>query len=173
MREIDRLVAYDERQRMVPRDRERLVAVVESVRAQAPADHATLRAFGVGLLVLGEHGEAIHHLRRALDLADNDRRRIAASINLADAHRYSGDTASAESLCREALALARREAPALTGFALQHLGKALAELGRVREAREALEEALALRMSEGDPELIARTRAALRLLDTYEPRTGR
>ncbi|MED7928323.1 tetratricopeptide repeat protein [Nonomuraea sp. LP-02] len=173
MREIDRLVAYDERQRMVPRDRERLVAVVESVRAQAPADHATLRAFGVGLLVLGEYGEAIHHLFRALDLADSVRRRIAASINLADAHRYSGDAATAESLCREALALARQEAPELTGFALQHLGKTLAELGRVREARHTLEEALALRMSEGDPELVARSRAALRLLDTHGPRMGR
>ncbi|GAA1728121.1 tetratricopeptide repeat protein [Nonomuraea bangladeshensis] len=165
LREIDRLVAYDERQRMVPRDRERLAAVVESVRAQAPADYATLRAFGIGLLVLGEHGEAIRHLHRALDLADSGGRRIAASINLADAHRYSGDAATAESLCREALAVARREAPELTGFALQHLGKTLAELGRVREARRTLEEALALREREGDPELIARSRAALRLLE--------
>lgn len=165
LRTINEFIAYDERQRMVPADRARLAAVVSAARDRGPTDHATLRAVGIGLLVLGEHGDAIGHLERALDLADTSGRRIAASVNLADAHRYSGDPAASEALCRTALSLARREAPELVSFALQHLGKTLAEAGRVREAREALEEALALRVAAGDPELIESSRAALRLLD--------
>ncbi|MEU8318611.1 tetratricopeptide repeat protein [Nonomuraea sp. NPDC048881] len=163
--EINQLVTYDERQRMVPRDRGRLTALVDAARAQDPADHGTLRAIGIGLLVLGEYGDAIRCLRRALDLADTTGRRIAASLNLADAHRYAGDAATSETLCRATLALARKEAPEMVCFPLQHLGKTLADLGRKQEAREALQEALALRTAEGDPELIAGTQAALRSLD--------
>ncbi|MFC4059151.1 tetratricopeptide repeat protein [Planomonospora corallina] len=164
--EISRLIAYDERQRMVPADRARLTALVDSARAQDPADYTTLRALGVGLLVLGEYGDAIHHLGRALDLAETSGMRIAASINLADAHRYSGDAATSEAICREMLALAREEVPEMVYFPLQHLGKTLIDLDRRQEAREVLQEALALRAAEGDPELITRSREALRLLDT-------
>ena len=165
-REINELITYDERQRMVPRDRDRLAALIDSARAQGPTDYATLRALGIGLLVLGEYGDAIDHLNRALDLADTSGRRIAVSLNLADASRYSGDAASAETLCRAMLILAEKEVPEMVGFSLQHLGKALADLDRRQEAREVLQQALALRMVEGDSELIARSRAALRLLDT-------
>ncbi|MFG1696966.1 tetratricopeptide repeat protein [Nonomuraea sp. NPDC049309] len=165
LQEINELIAYDESLRMVPGDRERLRALIEPVRARNPADYATLRALGVGLLVLGEYGDAVDHLDRALGLADTARRRIAVTLNLADVHRYSGGVAAAEALCRETVALAREEAPELLSFALQHLGKALIDLGRREEAREVLEEALALRVADGDPELIAGSRAALRLLD--------
>ncbi|MER6582091.1 tetratricopeptide repeat protein [Nonomuraea sp. NPDC001023] len=162
---VNRLVTYDERQRMVPRDRGLLTALVDAARARDPADHTTLRALGIGLLVLGEYGDAIRHLNRALDLADTSGRRIAASLNLADAHRYAGDAAASEALCRAMLALARKEVPEMVCFSLQHLGKTLADLGRTQEAREVLQEALALRTAGGDLELIARTRAALRSLD--------
>jgi kanamycin kinase len=164
--EINQLITYDERQRMVPSDRDRLTALVDSARAQDPNDYTTLRALGIGLLVLGEYGDAIDHLNSALDLADTSGRRIAASINLADAYRYSGDAAAAETLCRAMLALAKKEVPEMLCFSLQHLGKALTDLDRRQEAREVLREALALRMAEGDPELIARSQAALRLLGT-------
>ncbi|MCK2214580.1 tetratricopeptide repeat protein [Actinomadura sp. ATCC 31491] len=163
--EINRLITYDERQRMIPRDRDRLAALLAAARAQAPADHATLRALGVGMLVLGEHEAAIDHLVRAHALADTTRRRIATTLNLADAHRYAGDPATAEPLCRAMLTLARAEAPELVSFTLQHLGKTLTDLNRPGEAREALREALDLRLASGDPDLIAGTRAALRLLD--------
>jgi kanamycin kinase len=166
LQEVNELIAYDEDLRMVPGDRERLIALIDPVRAQNPSDYATLRALGVGLLVLGEYGDAIGHLGRALDLADTSRRRIAASLNLADAYRYAGDAAGAETVCRAMLALAREEAPEMLSFALQHLGKALIDLGRREEAREVLEEALDLRVAEGDPELIASSRAVLRLLGT-------
>lgn len=163
--EINQLITYDERQRMVPGDRDRLTTLVNSARAQDPADYTTMRALGVGLLLLGEHGDAIDHLNRALDLADTSGRRIAASINLADAYRYSGDMAASETLCREMVDLARKEVPEMVSFALQHLGRTLIDLGRRQEAREVLHEALALRMAKGDPELIASSQAALRLLD--------
>ncbi|GAA3258007.1 tetratricopeptide repeat protein [Nonomuraea helvata] len=166
---INQLITYDERQRMVPSDRDQLTAIVAAARAQEPTDYTTLRALGVGLLVLGDYVAAIDHLNRALDLADTSGRRLAASINLADAYRYSGDAATSETLCREMLTLARNEVPEMVYFPLQHLGKTLAELGRREEAREVLEEALALRMTEGDPELIIRSRAALRLLDSEDP----
>ncbi|MGW4411969.1 hypothetical protein ACWEJ6_48735 [Nonomuraea sp. NPDC004702] len=124
-----------------------------------------MRALGIGLLVLGEYGDAIHYLNRALDLADTSGRRLAASINLADAYRYSGDAAASETLCRAMLTLARKEVPELLCFPLQHLGKTLADLDRKQEAHDVPQEALPLRMAEGDPELIARSQAALRLLD--------
>ncbi|MEU1719302.1 tetratricopeptide repeat protein [Nonomuraea sp. NPDC005692] len=162
---VNQLITYDERQRMVPRDRGQLTTLVDSARARDPADHSTLRALGIGLLVLGEYGDAIRCLSRALDLADTTGRRIAASLNLADAHRYAGDAAASETLCRTMLTLARNEAPEMVCFPLQHLGKTLADLGRKEEAREVLLEALALRTAGGDPELIAGSRAALRSLD--------
>ncbi|MEV4111638.1 tetratricopeptide repeat protein [Nonomuraea sp. NPDC049695] len=167
---INQLITYDDRQRMVPSDRDQLTALVDAARAQEPSDYTSLRALGVGLLVLGEYAAAIDHLNRALDLADTSGRRIAASINLADTYRYSGDAATSETLCRAMLALARNEVPEMVYFPLQHLGKTLADLGRTQEAREVLEEALALRMAEDDPELIARSQAALRLLDSEDSR---
>ncbi|MET8865621.1 hypothetical protein ABZW11_22010 [Nonomuraea sp. NPDC004580] len=53
--EINELITYDDRQRMIP------------------TDYTTLRALGVGLLVLGEHAAAIDHLTRALAEADTTR----------------------------------------------------------------------------------------------------
>ncbi|MEV4805862.1 tetratricopeptide repeat protein [Nonomuraea sp. NPDC049421] len=164
--EINELITYDDRQRMIPTDRDRLAALVTSARAENPTDYTTLRALGVGLLVLGEYAAAIDHLNRALTQADTTRRRIAASLNLADTHRYAGDATTAETICRTTLTLARAEAPELTCFSLQHLGKALIDLDREQEAREALQEALAIRTANGDPNLIASTQAALQLLDT-------
>ncbi|GAA3125303.1 MULTISPECIES: tetratricopeptide repeat protein [Nonomuraea] len=166
--EINELITYDDRQRMIPTDRDRLAALVTSARTENPTDYTTLRALGVGLLVLGEHTAAIDHLNRALAQADTTRRRIAASLNLADAHRYAGDATTAESLCRATLTLAREEAPEMTCFSLQHLGKALTDLNRDQEARAALQEALAIRTAKGDPNLIASTQAALELL-THRP----
>ncbi|MFI6319442.1 tetratricopeptide repeat protein [Nonomuraea sp. NPDC050556] len=160
--DINRLTGYDERQRMIPTDRDALAALVAAVRD--PEDYATLRALGVGLLLLGEYEAAKKRLSQALELAENDRMRLAAMVNLADAHRYSGDAGTSEELLREALELARGAVGDMVSFPLQHLGKTLGELGRVEEAREVLLEALALR--QGQPELVAGTEAALRLLET-------
>ncbi|WP_206185091.1 phosphotransferase [Thermoactinospora rubra] len=147
---------------MVPADREALTARVAAAR---PTDFGSFRQTGCDLLVLGRYGEALDHLDRALELADTGRRRVAVLVNLGDVYRYSGDAPTAELLYRRALELARDSAPDAVSFPLQHLGKALAEQGRLAEARASLEEALALREAAGDAEPAESTRAALLALD--------
>ncbi|MFF0243516.1 hypothetical protein ACWEU6_14065 [Streptosporangium sandarakinum] len=75
-------VTYDERLRAVPVDREAYAAMVGGLKAdlarldaEGAADPSEvfrlLRRVGFGLVVLGEHGEAVSHLERALLLAEN------------------------------------------------------------------------------------------------------
>jgi len=174
---VSRYVTFDAGLRSVPTDPEALAEVVGEVRAalraaeQAGDDRTVLaltRELGAGLLALGDHAAAARHFARAVGLAEaagNVRSAIAARINLGDAHRYAGDYASAEPLYRRALDDARRAAPDLVDFPLQHLGKHCTEAGRRAEALALLREALALREAKGDPSLLASTRAALRLLN--------
>lgn len=105
------LIAYDERLRMVPSDREKLATAVAEVRHGG--DIRSLRAAGVGLLALGEYGEAFEYLYRALDAAETDRQTIDVLINLGDVHRYSDDQPGAEECYEAALDLARRSEPEL------------------------------------------------------------
>lgn len=153
---------FDERLRMIPTDHAQLAARVAAAR---PVDFADFRKIGIELMLLGRYDEALDHLDRALELADSDRRRISVWINLGDVYRYRGDTVSAETLYRRTVDHARDSAPEALSFALQHLGKALAEQGRLPEARALLTEALRLRVAEGDAELIESTRTTLDALD--------
>ncbi|WP_435591790.1 phosphotransferase [Nocardia sp. bgisy118] len=149
---------FDERLRMVPVDPEGLAARV----AQAhPDDFASFRQTGLELMLLGRHDEALDHLDRALELARAPRQQLSVWINLADVYRYRGDAPTAEILYRRAVEDARGTDAEALSFAAQHLGKALAEQGRLDEARELLTEALRLRVAEGDIELIESTRTAL------------
>ncbi|WP_324192074.1 phosphotransferase [Nocardia puris] len=149
----------DERLRMVPVDPEGLAARVAKAN---PHDFASFRQTGLELMLLGRHDAALDHLDRAAELAVTDRQRISVWINLADVHRYRGAAPTAEILYRRAVEAARDagDEEALS-FAAQHLGKALAEQGRAAEARALLNEALRLRLAEGDAELIESTRTAL------------
>ncbi|MFI6477807.1 phosphotransferase [Nonomuraea sp. NPDC050663] len=150
---------------MIPDDRDALAALVAQPPT-TPTAFADLRAAGIGHLALGSHDQALDLLDQAMELADTPARVIAVTINLADVYRYAGDAPTAETLYRRALDLARAQAPAYLSFALQHLGKALGEQGRLDEARDLLTEALALReAAQGDPSLAAGTRAALAALD--------
>lgn len=150
---------------MIPGDRDALAALVALLPA-TPTAFADLRAAGIGHLALGSHDQALDLLDQAMELADTPARVVAVTINLADVYRYAGDAPTAETLYRRALDLARADAPAYLSFALQHLGKALGEQGRLDEARDLLTEALALReAAQGDPSLAAGTRAALAALD--------
>ncbi|WP_245562642.1 phosphotransferase [Nocardia araoensis] len=152
------LYRFDERQRMIPHDPERLAVRVARAR---PDDFASYRQTGIELMLLGRYHEALDHLDRALELVDTERRRITVWINLGDVYRYRGDAGTAETLYRRAVEHARAAAPEVLSFAVQHLGKALAERNRLSEARELLAEAMRLRLAEGDPEEIEATRAAL------------
>lgn len=155
------LYRFDERQRMIPVDPERLAA---RLAAAAPADFAGFRQTGIEAMLLGRYAEALDHLDRALELVDTEQRRITVWINLGDVYRYQGDAATAETLYARAVTHARAAAPDVLSFAVQHLGKALAEQNRLDEAHALLREALELRTAEGDPEEIESTRVALETL---------
>ncbi|MEV6321786.1 phosphotransferase [Nocardia sp. NPDC051787] len=152
------LYRFDERRRMIPHDPERLAARVAQAR---PVDFAGFRQTGIELMLLGRYDEALDHLDRALELVDTERRRITVWINLGDVYRYRGDAGTAETLYRRAVEHARAAAPDVLSFALQHLGKALAERNQLSEAHALLTEAIRLRLAEGEPEEIESTRDAL------------
>ncbi|HIW64055.1 MAG TPA: hypothetical protein H9881_16490 [Candidatus Stackebrandtia excrementipullorum] len=159
--DIGDLITYDDRQRMVPSDIEEMRAAVDG---NARGDtYRQLRSAGVGCITLGEYDRAFHLFERARELADSDGRHLVLDMNIADAHRYSGDPSKSERMLRDALNRARRSHPEMVSFALQHLGKCLIDRQRLDEAREVLTEALDLRIDDGDASLIASTRAALAL----------
>jgi tetratricopeptide (TPR) repeat protein len=163
-------VTYDDRLRVVPVDRAAYAAAVETMKADltalvsGPPTASTevsrlLRQVGRGLLALGEYAEALSYLERALRLAGADPgARTKVLINLGDAYRYAGDLSRAEPRYLEALHIAPAE---LRDFALQHLGKHRIDQGRLDEAEDLLREALDLRTTKGDPELISCTQQAL------------
>ncbi|WP_330229554.1 phosphotransferase [Nocardia sp. NBC_00508] len=155
------LYRFDERQRMIPHDPQRLAARVAQAR---PVDFTEFRQTGIELMLLGRYDEALDHLDRALELVDTEQRRITVWINLGDVYRYRGDAGTAEMLYRRAVEHARTAAPDVLSFALQHLGKALAERNQLPEAHAMLTEAMRLRLVEGEPEEIESTRAALDIL---------
>ncbi|WP_406280026.1 phosphotransferase [Nocardia sp. NBC_00881] len=152
------LYRFDERRRMIPLDPERLAARVVDAH---PVDFASFRQTGIELMLLGRYDEALDHLDRALELVDTEQRRITVWINLGDVYRYRGDAVTAERLYRRAVEHARASASEVLSFAVQHLGKALAERNQLREAHTLLVEAMELRAAEGDSEEIESTRAAL------------
>ncbi|MFC4126697.1 phosphotransferase [Nocardia rhizosphaerae] len=158
----ERPYRLDERLRMIPADPETLTA---RVAVADPADFGGLRRLGIALMLLGRHDEALDRLDQALELADSERRRVTVWINLADVYRYQGESSRAEVLYRRALTASRSIDPEMVSFAAHHLGLSLAEQHRRREARELLNEAMRLRVAEGDAELIESTRAALDHLD--------
>lgn len=170
---LQHLITHDEDLRMVPVDRDQLTSAVEEIRQnlrESPAgadpaqDRTRTRWIGIGSMVLGDHDEAHAFLRQSLDLAaaaGNTRAVIATRLNLADAHRYDGDTATAGELYRSALDTARTQAPELVDFALQHLAKHLMEQGDLTTAHTHLTEARRLRLAKGDTALVESTQAAL------------
>ncbi|MFJ5921106.1 tetratricopeptide repeat protein [Kitasatospora sp. NPDC092948] len=167
---LQHLITQDDQLRMVPVDRDELTIVVGQLRQELdvttdPARTRLLaREIGIAQMTLGNHDEARTLLRQALDLATsagNTRSVIAAGINLADAHRYAGDTQTADALYRSALATARSLHPELLDFAHQHFGKHLMELGDHAGALAHLQEALRLRIAKGNAELVESTQAAL------------
>ncbi|MFC9440771.1 phosphotransferase [Nocardia sp. NPDC057030] len=155
------LYRFDERERMIPVDPQRLAARLAKAE---PADFAGYRQTGIEAMLLGRYDQALDLLDRALELVDTEERRITVWINLGDVYRYRGDAFTAETLYRRAVEHARVAAPDVLSFAVQHLGKALAEQDQLTEAHSLLREALDLRTAEGDPEQIESTRVALERL---------
>ena len=134
-------------------------ALAEAEGRLAGGETAELHTYaGQAARLLGRHGLATRHLSRALELAPSAR----ARIRLGEAYRCADQLADAERELRIALrdALGTKD----EHYALQHLGKTLADAGRCAEAETALERALALRKDANERELVASTEAALRRL---------
>jgi kanamycin kinase len=164
--DLDASVRWDERLRQVPTDPAAVERAVELARAELaatddPRELCRLHGYlGNAARLLGRDEEALRQLRRSLELAErlaDERARTVATIRIGEAHRCFDRLDEAEATLRGAL----DGAPELRHFALQHLGKTLADQGRAAEAVPLLEEALALRLAEGDEELAASTRLAL------------
>lgn len=112
---------------------------------QQPDETDVLIAAGKRLLELGDHGAAIDHFRRALDLCNSipDKRKgIECHIFLANCYRKRNDGHTSLHLAQEALEEARA-IQFTEGIALAQLaaGRDLAEMHRTVEARIALAEA--------------------------------
>lgn len=162
--QITELIATGNDGRMYATEPEKLRRLVHRELARASRlTQPELRQAGVGLIALGKYARAQRVLAEAVERADSPHRRVAALVNLGDAHRYPGDLAEAEPHYREAVALARAESPGTLHFALQHYGKHLIDARRPRRAVEVLTDVLAMRRRLGDPALIASTEDALRL----------
>ncbi|MER7759176.1 tetratricopeptide repeat protein [Streptomyces sp. NPDC097619] len=181
---LQHLIAQDEHLRMVPTDRDQLTAAVAGMREDLRAPTAgndpertrmLARWVGIGLVTLGDPGDALAFLRQALDLATaggNTRAAIATELNLGDAYRYAGHPQTADSLYHRALDAARDQHPELLDFALQHLGKHLMEQGDLTAARTHLLEARRLRTAKGEAGLIESTQAALDHVELLIKQTG-
>lgn len=166
------LTVFDERLREVARAPEAVEHALGRARTalastSSPAQRIRLlgyvgnaeRILGRALEATETHGEAV-----ALATAAGELRLHAISlINLGEAHRCAENPNAAERILRRALDLSSPGGVAtdVRDYALQHLGKCLLDQGRLEDAVTVLEEALALRESKGDAQLIASTRLAL------------
>lgn len=162
---------FDERLRQVAADPtriERALARASTALARTEDDRERVRLLGyIGNAerMLGRHDDAIAHLCESATTAEQrgDRRaRAIALIRLGEAYRCSDRLPESERQLRVALTVID-DVPldGLRDFALQHLGKCLAEAGRTDEAVAALEEARAIREKKGAADLIASTQQAL------------
>lgn len=131
-------------------------ALAEAERRLSESETAELHAYaGQAARLLGDGERAIRHLSRVVALAPSAR----ARVRLGEAYRCADRLSEAESELRGALRQSQTADD--EHYALQHLGKTLADAGRREEAAAALERALALRQAAGDAGLVASTQAAL------------
>lgn len=129
----------------------------------------TLGSLGTYARLLQRYGESIELLQEALQLSQNlglPAFEAANLIRLGTSYQYAGENQAAEAFFQAALTLTEQpEAFAYRDFALQHLGKFLAEQGLLPEAQACFLAALHLREDKADTELLASTQAALVALD--------
>jgi tetratricopeptide (TPR) repeat protein len=160
--QIAELIATGNDGRMYATEPEKLRRLVRYELAREPRlSQPELRMAGVGLIALGDYADAQRVLAEAVDRAETPHQRVAAIVNLADAHRYPGALATAEPLYERAIEIAQAECPNSLHFALQHFGKHLIDARRPHLAVEVLTEVLLMRQKIGDPALIASTQEAL------------
>lgn len=161
--------------RAVPPDREAFLNFIETERAALAAARAGGDAFAIlnaagtlgSALFMepGAEGEAAMLLEEALGLSRKRGDRAAeidGLLGLATARQYLGARDEAVRLFEEGLALCDATGiRAQEHFLLHHLGRCLAEMGRIQEARTAFARALVIREELGLPRFVDSTRAAL------------
>lgn len=134
-------------------------------RGDEPALVRALGYLGEVDRISGRFVESAMVLERALDIATRRgerRMRVATLIRLGELNRCRDRFDAAEALLNQALgASADPDCADYLHFALQHLGKTLLDAGRLQDAVETLETALAVRRELGEPSLIASTEQAL------------
>ncbi|GEL78222.1 tetratricopeptide repeat protein [Tenuibacillus multivorans] len=109
-----------------------------------------------------EPDHAIHYLYRVLELASPDSiEEIITLIRLGEAYKYQDEHDKALKLFEKALLNCYEFEPGYLDFAFQHKGKCLMEMGRISEAMEAFQGALAIRKDNGDQDLIDSTEKAI------------
>jgi kanamycin kinase len=164
--DLDAHVRWDERLRHVPTEPAEVERAIELARAELAAtddlpDRCRLHGYlGNAARLLGRDEEALRELGSCLELAEelgDERARTVALIRIGEAYRCFDRLDDAEATLRGAL----DGAAELRHFALQHLGKTLADRGRAAEAVAVLEEALALRRAAGAGTLAESTQLAL------------
>jgi tetratricopeptide (TPR) repeat protein len=128
-----------------------------------------LIGLGSALIPLDREEEAAARLEAALALArelGDHEQEIAALLHLATALQYLGEYDRAQRLFQAGLdASAEYGIDADRHFLLHHRGRCYAEQGRLADARQCLEQALALREQLGQKRYIASSRSALDDLD--------
>lgn len=131
----------------------------------AAAELAAMTALGHGLFMAGEEAEAAPLLTDALTLArsrGDAKGEIEVLLGLATARQYLGERNAAVAQFEEGIRLCAASGErAQEHFLLHHLGRCLVEMGRIGEARDAFELALALREGLPNAQLAENTRAAL------------
>lgn len=125
-------------------------------------------------------GEAVEILEEAVDgclQLGEPKLWITNSLRLAIALQYVERHHEALPRFQRTLeAITERDDRCLGDFCLQHMGKCLAEAGRLDEATEHLEAALSLREDRGDDELATSSRRALNVIESRclnSPQTAR
>ncbi len=117
-------------------------------------------------------GEAVMLLREAAEQClqtDEPKLWISNSLRLAVALQYAERHHEALGCFERTLeAVGERDDRFLEDFCLQHMGKCLAEVGRLDEARRCLKSALELRKNRGDDALVNSSRRALSVIESFD-----
>jgi len=118
--------------------------------------------------ISGQSKKAINYLTYCLERANKERnftREVISLIRLGEAFKYDNNHKLALDQFNKALEICKtNKINRYLDFALQHKGKCLMELARLKDAEKCFAKALELRNAKGDSTLIDSTQQAIDLL---------
>nr|WP_289038680.1 tetratricopeptide repeat protein [uncultured Allobacillus sp.] len=174
---VPRLVYFDEDDylREKARDKKKIQALIdEAEHLFINADDSNERFFLAGTMgnlyrVIGKLNRSIGYLNVSLEIAKEDKdlsKEIIATIRLGESLKYANKHKKALALFEQALHAAYENESAYIDFAFQHKGECLMEMGHYEEAMEAFQDALTIRSSKGNQELVESTEQAIMYLES-------